>query len=306
MRALLLVAVATGALAQEVPDPGAPSGAVRTAERVELDARYPLPIGAATGEGLVVEPLRGQLTWQAFRIEDPPGLPAVIDGYRARLTEQGFAERFSCAAAACGGLAFRLAVPLLPAPGMLADGDALEQLSMSRGGDAPAHVSVLASRVFGRVYIQTVTVLPAEPPAVAVEESPPLTARPVTATAETEDLSARLTADGHAVLDGLDFEPGGSRLAAASEPALAALVAVLEADPDLAIVVVGHTDNQGSLDLNRRLSQERAAAVRAALIERGVASERVTAEGVGFLAPLTSNATEDGRAVNRRVDVVVR
>jgi len=72
------------------------------------------------------------------------------------------------------------------------------------------------------------------------------------------------------------------------------------------VVIVGHSDNQGTLDANLALSQRRAEAVRDALVSRGVAAERLDARGVGFLAPVASNATEEGRARNRRVELVLR
>lgn len=295
------------ALAQGLPDPGMPERAVRTAERIERDGRYALPIGPA-GSATPVETLRGEVRWQAFRLETADGLPAIIAGYRERLTALGFEERFACADEACGGLAFRLSLALLPPPAMLADARALEQLTMSRTGPEPAHVSVLASRVLGRIHVQTVAVLPhGEAPVHAVEDSPAPGVTPQGAPPpEVEALRSHLLEEGHVVLTGLEFEPGGSRLGAGSAAALDAVAAMLLGDAALSVVVVGHTDNQGSLDLNRALSLERASAVRAALIERGVAAERLSAEGVGFLAPLTSNDTEEGRAINRRVDLVLR
>ena len=72
------------------------------------------------------------------------------------------------------------------------------------------------------------------------------------------------------------------------------------------MVIVGHSDSSGDLEMNRALSERRAEAVRAALVERGVAPGQLAAEGVGYLAPLTANSTEEGRAINRRVELVLR
>jgi OOP family OmpA-OmpF porin len=71
-------------------------------------------------------------------------------------------------------------------------------------------------------------------------------------------------------------------------------------------VIVGHSDNQGSLEANIALSKRRAEAVRTALITRGVAAERLEAHGVGYLAPVSTNLTEAGRTLNRRVELVLR
>jgi outer membrane protein OmpA-like peptidoglycan-associated protein len=71
-------------------------------------------------------------------------------------------------------------------------------------------------------------------------------------------------------------------------------------------VVEGHTDSRGSASLNQRLSERRAETVRNYLIERGVPPERIKAEGFGKTRPIASNRTAEGRANNRRVEVVVQ
>jgi outer membrane protein OmpA-like peptidoglycan-associated protein len=68
--------------------------------------------------------------------------------------------------------------------------------------------------------------------------------------------------------------------------------------------VAGHTDNVGTPDANMKLSQERAQAVMAALAQRGVGADRLTAKGYGQTAPVADNRSEEGRAKNRRVELV--
>ena len=73
------------------------------------------------------------------------------------------------------------------------------------------------------------------------------------------------------------------------------------------VFIVGHTDMQGPVERNRILSRDRAAAVIAALVkDHGITVDRLTAEGVGPLAPAASNVDEAGRAKNRRVEMVLR
>ena len=72
------------------------------------------------------------------------------------------------------------------------------------------------------------------------------------------------------------------------------------------ILIEGHTDNQGSLAYNRELSAARAEAVAQALVARGVPAERITTKGMGYLRPIASNDTAPGRALNRRVEILVR
>lgn len=71
------------------------------------------------------------------------------------------------------------------------------------------------------------------------------------------------------------------------------------------IVIEGHTDNVGSASFNRRLSEQRADAVRSALLERGVAKARLQIQGLGLSKPKVPNDTEEGRRINRRVEIIV-
>lgn len=306
MRAAALLLALAGPAAAEVPDPGIPRGADRTARVERANARYALPVGPFGGEGPATLPLRGRVVWQASRREDGPGTAAAIEGYRARLEAMGFEEVFACRGEACGGIDFRLGVELLPAPAMVMDTADFAQLSMARGGERAAHVSVLVSRVLGALHVQTVTVVPGGE-AMALADSPPAGEAPAIAMpGEIRALERRLRERGHVRVDGLDFETGGARIAGRSSATLDALARLLGAEDAPEVVIVGHSDNRGGLELNRELSRDRAEAVRAALVERGVPASRLSAEGVGFLAPVASNETEAGRARNRRVELVLR
>jgi len=88
---------------------------------------------------------------------------------------------------------------------------------------------------------------------------------------------------------------------------LAEIAKLLANNPTLNLHVVGHTDSTGAFDHNMTLSKARADAVMNALVSaHGVAASRLQASGVGPLAPVASNDTEDGRAKNRRVELVRR
>ena len=71
------------------------------------------------------------------------------------------------------------------------------------------------------------------------------------------------------------------------------------------VAVEGHTDNSGTAAGNQKLSEQRAEVVRAALAQRGVPSERLSAVGYSFNRPMASNATDPGKAVNRRVELII-
>jgi outer membrane protein OmpA-like peptidoglycan-associated protein len=82
--------------------------------------------------------------------------------------------------------------------------------------------------------------------------------------------------------------------------------ALLKGNPESKIVVEGHTDSQGSASLNQDLSVKRAQSVRDYLVSRGIASDRITAQGIGSSRPIAPNNTAEGRADNRRVEIVVQ
>jgi OmpA-OmpF porin, OOP family len=124
-------------------------------------------------------------------------------------------------------------------------------------------------------------------------------------TASAEIFQSGLKTSGHVEVPGIFFDTGKSELKPESDAAIAEVAKLLKADPALKVYVVGHTDNVASLDLNARLSQARAEAVVQALVGRhAIAASRVIGRGVGPLAPVATNESEDGRAKNRRVELV--
>ncbi len=82
--------------------------------------------------------------------------------------------------------------------------------------------------------------------------------------------------------------------------------ALTEEDPDSKMVVEGHTDSQGTPSFNQDLSQKRADAVRTYMVSRGIATDRITAQGFGLARPIADNVSAEGRANNRRVEIVVQ
>lgn len=107
------------------------------------------------------------------------------------------------------------------------------------------------------------------------------------------------------VAEDIRFAPAGGRLAPGEPERLAALARQAAKDAAILVVVEGHTDSEGDFDRNLLLSGERARAVRAELMERGVPGERVEAYGLGETRPIADNATEEGRRHNRRVSVTL-
>jgi outer membrane protein OmpA-like peptidoglycan-associated protein len=107
------------------------------------------------------------------------------------------------------------------------------------------------------------------------------------------------------ILHNLFFATGKTQILPQSEQALNELSDFLRDNPTVSIRITGHTDNVGSDKANMTLSEGRAKAVRSEIIKRGIAAERIEAEGKGETEPIADNATEEGRAQNRRVEFTI-
>jgi len=125
--------------------------------------------------------------------------------------------------------------------------------------------------------------------------------------ATAEAWKGDLASAGHVAIYGINFDTDKAVIKPESEPVLAEMAKLLKDNPGLNVFIVGHTDSTGSYEHNLKLSQERAAAVVSALVSpHGIAASRLTAVGVGPVAPVATNDSEDGRAMNRRVELVKR
>ena len=123
--------------------------------------------------------------------------------------------------------------------------------------------------------------------------------------ADAAALAKDIDTTGHAAVYGILFDTGKADIQADSAKAVAEIANLLKASPDLKLHVVGHTDDQGSVDGNMRLSMARAQAVVQALIgTHGIAATRLSAFGCGQYAPVASNDSDEGRTQNRRVELV--
>lgn len=119
------------------------------------------------------------------------------------------------------------------------------------------------------------------------------------------EIGGKVATDGRAVFYGILFDFDKADIKPESDGQLAEMAKFLQGSPQMRVYIVGHTDNKGALDYNIGLSNRRAEAVVRALAGRHrIDPKRLAARGLGPLAPVASNRTEDGQARNRRVEMV--
>ncbi len=119
-------------------------------------------------------------------------------------------------------------------------------------------------------------------------------------------LSASIASTGKAAVYGIYFDTGKSVVKPESNATIEEITKLLKQNASLALYVVGHTDNAGALEYNLKLSTDRAEAVTKALVAKGIQVSRLKGSGVGPYCPVASNRTEEGKAKNRRVELVAQ
>lgn len=302
---LILPCMTFGALPAAAVELDWPAGAERVVQDERQVTGYPLAIGAHDGATVPTAEAEGLLRDEVWTIPGDMADPATLSGLIvSQLTAQGYEIGFACSAATCGGFDFRFALPIAEGPEMHVDLGRFEYLTATRpGADGTEHLALTLSQGGQLGYAHLAHVGPAAPvPAqtasviAEVPDTPP----------DPGGLIAALRETGGAVLTDVSFGTGASGLAEGRIESLVALAEFLAADRSRRIVLVGHTDTEGSREGNIALSRDRAQAVRAYLIDvLGADPAQVDAEGVGYLAPRASNATAQGREANRRVEVVL-
>ncbi|MGR3493171.1 MAG: OmpA family protein [Shimia sp.] len=290
--AIALLAGPAGALTLDLP-----RGAEVTAEG-SAPGTFTLPTGPADGAFVPTKVAGGLVTQRAWRVP-APGLRAaqLMAPLEEQAVAEGYAPLISCADRACGGFDFRFALDLTPPPAFFVDLGDFRAFAGARGDD---HLLIVTSRTPDAGYIQIVTIsASAEAPTIRTIAAAP-------AAIPQGDFAQTLEAEGRIVLEDLRFERGSTALGEGPFDSLTDLAQYLRTFPQRDVALVGHTDSEGSLDGNIALSKARASAVRQALLDRyGARAGQVRAEGMGYLAPRASNLTEEGRAANRRVEVIV-
>lgn len=277
---------------------------------------YFLPTGPFSDGEVPSREVEGRVLRQAWQITgDGISTLDLLKQIRSQMQGQGYTLLLDCTGQECGGFDFRFGIDVLPAPDMFVDLFDFRFVS-AQNADLPGaqFVTALVSRAGQVGYIQLVFADPDQASVPAAPAPPPddgaepddvvLTALPEEPSEDT--VTATLTSQGHVILSDLVFATGSSTLEEGSYASLTELASFLNADPNRRVVLVGHTDAVGALDGNVTLSRARAASVSQRLIDGyNVSSAQLASEGMGYLAPVASNATEEGRRANRRVEAVL-
>lgn len=120
---------------------------------------------------------------------------------------------------------------------------------------------------------------------------------------KAEEMKQELDSKGHIALY-INFDTDKANIKSESQPTIDEIQKLLTANAGLKVAIEGHTDNSGTPARNKKLSEERAQAVKAALTTKGIDASRLTAKGIGQDKPIADNASEEGKAKNRRVEIV--
>jgi OOP family OmpA-OmpF porin len=247
------------------------------------------------GNALVADkllPLEGAVTYLNYDLGKTVSALQVLRNYQSALRRSGFKELYVCERPCIDGNLSDLR-PLLQARDLYLNGHQdIQYLAAQRGN---TYVS-LAVNSFGSgsstyAWLFVIDKGALDDGKMAITGDSPI--------------AKALSDTGRIDLYGFYFDTGKARLQAGSDKTLTELAQVLKDNPNLKVQVIGHTDNVGSDTANQQLSQERAQAVVEALSrQKGLAAERLSALGRGASQPVAPNSSEDGRARNRRVEIV--
>ena len=277
---------------RDYPGIGRFAGSVITGYQVkDFDAARMQAAAFKDGKPTDARRLEGRITRIAYRSNPGPSILEVSRNFETQLAKAGFETLLACDTEACGAIPFTEAVDALPIPQMWVDGFNYRYFAGRKvEGGRETYASILVSENNRDIYAQLV-----------VAELGAMQNKMVDAAAMQKGLGEA----GHIALYGIYFDTDKAVVKPESQPTLQEIAKLLAGQPQLSVFIVGHTDNQGAYDYNLDLSRRRAEAVAAELAKSyRIAPARLRTAGVGFLAPVGSNASDAGRALNRRVELV--
>jgi outer membrane protein OmpA-like peptidoglycan-associated protein len=278
--------------AKDFPGIGRFGGSVVTGYQVkDFDAARMQAAAFKDGNPADARRLEGRVTRIAYRTKPGPSILEVSRNFETQLTKAGYETLLACDTDACGGIPFTEAIDALPVPQMWVDGFNYHYYAGRKSeGGRETYASVVVSENNREITAQ-----------LTVAELGAIENKMVDAAAMAKGLGET----GHIALYGIYFDTDKAAIKPESRPTLEQIAKLLSGQPQLNVFIVGHTDSQGAFDYNLDLSRRRAEAIAAELVKSyRIAQTRLRTAGVGLLAPVGSNASEAGRALNRRVELV--
>ena len=275
------------------PDLGRFGGSVISGYDSKDFDEYPFHTGTLAVNEENIKHLEGAVEQIAYTTPAGASVAEVYRNYKIKLEGAGYEILFECENKSCGGTTFAYALKVLPIPRMVLD---------------PFHYRYLAaqSKRDGHVSSIAIVVSPDSSKRIRSQVSMVVSGELENKMVDAEQMQSSLLDDGHIALYGIYFDTDKATIKAESKPTLDEIARLLKSNTQLNIILVGHTDNQGAYAYNKSLSRRRAESVVDALVaDYGIDNARLEADGVGYLAPVTSNNSEAGRALNRRVELVI-
>ena len=260
---------------------------------------FTFPLGKLTKENTFTKSqhLEGKITRILYVGPAGRSVVEVYRNYQGALKKAGFETLFTCGPQDCGG--YGSASPRVYANGEYDDywgpDHGIHYLSAKLARpEGDVYVSLLIDDQGGdfrpNTELYVIEVKPMESGLITVDAA---------------SLANDINRTGHASVYGIYFDTGKADIKPESDETMKEIAKLLQGDPKLKLYVVGHTDNQGTLDMNMDLSRRRADAVLAALTSKyAVPVGRLRSYGCGPYSPVASNDNEEGRAKNRRVELV--
>lgn len=314
--ALIMVAIASGAFAKDVaggrdhPLVGRYEGAEMTLYKTrdyEESRILTKPITGADRRAHGGKRLNAAnsvaVSGKTFRIryEGPAGRSAleVARNFKQALAAKGFEPLFDCKGADCSDLSGSELYFALHDENPMGTGD------IHNSPPTQVFTSYRLPRAEGDVYATVYVGDFQKRPEVVIDvvETQPMADDKIVFV-DAAEMEKQIAANGHVSLYGILFDFDKAAIKPQSRPTIDEIVKFLKANPEIRVVVAGHTDAKGGFDYNVDLSKRRAEAVVQALVAGGVAGTRLKSFGVGMAAPVASNDGEAGRAKNRRVELV--
>ena len=248
--------------------------------------------------------LEGEVTRILYRAPEGRTSLEVFRNYTSELAGQGFESLFECSGAECGRYFYYREQPIFQRTGSISglfvpepQNQRYVAARLARPGEGDVYVFLYVAE---HTFVSSMEGTYAHLDVVEIEAM-----ETNMVTIDADAMARDISEAGRVALYGIFFETGSADITAQSEATLTEIATLLQGNADMSLHIVGHTDNEGTLEYNMDLSNRRADAVMETLVTgRGIAAARLRASGVAYLAPVASNRTDEGRAMNRRVELV--